>query len=196
MAQKFDIPDYLKIDARTAASLQKEQARLRDKYGYDSQAIRNRGQAAANQTIYEREIVLASEGLASLAEHDPGNEEAITREKRRLAENLMKTGKLSEALAVAADEIQSDQIRAIQHAIDIPDNQRCACEDDFVNGVHITRHIEQGSIFSDKHRAIVPIVVCSKCGHANAGAKVPARPKLDKLFPRGRPNLKDVVRSR
>lgn len=193
-----DIPKFLRIDADMQASLRKEQARLREKHGYDAQAVRVRGQAAQNQIIYEREIVLATQGLEYLQANDPGNEEAINKEKRRLAENLMRTGKVSEALVVAVDEQQIAQLTAIQAAIDIDDREKCKCEDDQIKGtgVIIPRHIETGQIMSDKHRALASIVVCSKCGHTNITPHVPKRPKLDALFPKGRPRLQDVVRTK
>jgi hypothetical protein len=194
MAEEFDIPDHLKRLFSDQPEMRREQKRLRRKYGYDSQTIRQRGQAELNHAHYEREILLASEGLASLQGSD--NEDAIRHETRRLAENLMKTGKFAEALEVATDEVQIVEIQAMQQAIDIDDRDKCGCKDDFVNGVHIPRHVEKGTIFSDKHRGLTPIVQCSKCGHLNVTPHVPKRPKLDALFPKGRPILRNVVRSR
>lgn len=194
MPEEFDIPDHLKQLFSDQPGMRKEQERLRRKYGYDSQTIRMRGQAEINHAHYEREILLASEGLASL--EGSNNEDAIRFESRRLADNLMKTGKFTEALDWAVDDAQRDQINGLRNAIDIDDREKCVCKDDFVNGVHISRHVEKAQVFSDKHRGIMPLVVCSKCGHQNVTPHVPKRPKLDALFPKGRPRLQDVVKSR
>lgn len=191
---EFDIPDHLQRLFSDRPGLLKDQERLRRKYGYDSESIRRRGQAEINHAIYEREIVLASEGLASLEGSD--DEDAIRSESRRLADNLMKVGRLDDALAYAVDDAQRDQINQLRTAIDIDDREKCVCKDDFVSGVHIPRHVEKSQVFSDKHRGLMPLVVCSKCGHANVTPHVPKRPKLDALYPKGRPRLQDIVKSR
>lgn len=199
MAEQFDIPDFLKIDAKMAQSIAKEQARLRVKHGYDAQAIRAGNQYQHNQTIYEREIVLASLALESLVAGKPEDAGAIEFQTRRLADNLYRTGKIEEALAVVSDPSQRAKLEKIHAAIHSDDREKCNCVDTIVKGtgVIIPRHNSVGKIMSPKHGKVVDIVVCSLCGHTNVGADVPRKPDLSGTFRGGvRPQLRDVVRTK
>ena len=198
MSEQFDIPDYLKIDAKMAKSIREEQARLRKKHGFDAATIRSGAQYQHNQVIYEREIVLSTIALEALDKANPEHAEAIAFQTRRLADNLYRTGKVDEALFIATDPVQREQLQKIHDAIHSDDNEKCNCVDDVVKGtgVIIPRHNSIGKMLSPKHGKPVDIVVCSKCGHANIGADVPRKPDLSKLFRGGaRPNLRDIVRT-
>lgn len=198
MAEFPDIPDYLKIDDKMRASIMKEQARLRQKHGYDATTIRAGAQFQHNQAIYEREIVLSSLALETLNKANPDDEQAIAFQTRRLADNLYRVGKVDEALAVVIDPIQRTQLEKIHAAIHSDDREKCNCVDTIIpnSGVIIPRHNSIGKIMSPKHGKPVDIVVCSKCGHTNIGATVPSKPDLSKLFRGGqRPRLQDVVRN-
>ncbi len=196
---EFDIPDFLKIDAKMADSIRKEQARLRAKHGYDAQAVRAGNQYQHNQVIYEREIILASTALETLDPANPDDAEAIAFQTRRLADNLYRTGKVDEALAVATDPAQRAKLEKIHAAIHSDDREKCNCVDVIVKGtgIIIPRHNSIGKIKSPKHGKVVDIVVCSHCSHMNIGADVPRKPDLSGTFRGGqRPALSQVVKSR
>lgn len=193
MPEEFDIPDHLKQLFSDQPGMRKEQERLRRKYGYDSQTIRMRGQAEINHAHYEREILLASEGLASL--EGSNNEDAIRFESRRLAENLMKTGQFEDALTYAVDDVQRAEILKLEHACMRDDKETCACPDTFVQGVHIPHRTPVGQRFSPKHGGMMDLVVCSKCGDTNHGGKAHNRPDISRLFRGGqRPSLNHLKR--
>jgi hypothetical protein len=97
--------------------------------------------------------------------------DAYAQTQLQLAEVLAEQGKFTEAGDL------DPQYKTLMEAVDVDDDKKCECSGDKVQTqnargepitVEISTEFVAQEVFSEKHGKIVPLVVCSRCGLANA----------------------------
>lgn len=92
--------------------------------------------------------------------------------KSQLADALAMQGRYVEAADLHPDEARKAHFENVVRALQMDDSEKCDCEDNKaeVKGVELslTPRFEAARIFSPTHNAVVSLITCAKCGHANA----------------------------
>lgn len=158
MPKKFTFPKWLE---RTPDEL-KEEARVQEL----RRASFGRGHLTPEELLIGRGALLEETARGNLA---AGDKEVS---KGQLAEGLAMQGRFAEAATTHPEKHARKQFRRIAKAIDRSDADKCHCGDikGEVDGVEvsITPRFVEREVFSKKHGKVVPVIVCVKCGHANA----------------------------
>jgi len=159
------LPDFLKRTPEQLAAEESRQTILRDlaaKGAVQSPAEMQVGHAMAAETA-----IRANLAAIDKTEHP----DAYAQTQLQLAEVLAEQGKFTEAGDL------DPQYKTLMEAVDIDDDHKCECVGEKVQTrnergepitVEIPTEFVAQEVFSEKHGKIVPLVVCSKCGLANA----------------------------
>lgn len=166
MPKKLSVPAWARATAEDEEhqKLLRQAANTRSKMNYAEQ-LASRG--------YAREQT-ATQNLALLeaAKQTPDIKANITEEKARLGEAYAEQGKYDKAVRVHPHKTARDAFTEIANAILDDDAKECHCPlpTTRVNGVEVAVPccFVKGEIYSPKHAAVVPFVVCTTCSFKNA----------------------------
>jgi hypothetical protein len=101
--------------------------------------------------------------------------------RSQYADALAMQGQYQLAAEIHPGAERRKYFESIINAIEMPDLEKCDCPDSAIKvgdlDLAITPRFESTRIFSSVHGDLVSLVVCQKCGHANA------RPLRSRLLP-------------
>jgi len=157
-----DLPSFLNPTPEKLSEMADNQRIWRERA-----AVPNRKPTVVEQRVAHgraREIA----ARASI-EADPSNTFAY----EQLAESLAEQGRYKQAIEVCPDGERKNYYEQIVTAIERPDGEECACEDDIrsdlaAHTLRLPRHHVSEWIWSVKHNREMPLVRCGVCGHLNA----------------------------
>lgn len=183
MSEELYIPPWLReISPKLQERIDREQ---RERRTVHEAQLRPRTKEQQFLRQWQGEADIATAHLKTLEEAKAPQED-IERQRIRLTDALIHLGRFEEAHLAAPNDRERRKVRNIIEAVDRDDSHVCKCGDvsrvttgnveAVIPGSHRT-----DSIFSPAHNKITPLVVCSKCGHANVTPVVPAHhPGLEK----------------
>lgn len=127
-----------------------------------------RGKLTEEERLIARGVQLEEIARANLELPDVDKQT----ERMRLAQGLEMQGHFLEAAKAHPDNGEKTRLRKIEAAIQKDDQKFCRCKAETaeVNGeaVAVDPHYEVKRVFSRRHRKLVSLVGCRKCGSLNA----------------------------
>lgn len=117
---------------------------------------------------HQRQVALSSANLANWQSDPTVPEDKIELERRRLAESLMIVGEIDQAIEIAPDDTTRAKATALKEAVEMDDDAACNCPATQLKGhTFLGAHSPKFHIRSKRHGKIMPVYLCSKCGHTN-----------------------------
>lgn len=171
------LPEFLQLTPEQQAESDRIQAEVRQALHGRVQA--NQKEARLVRGIHTENATRATLQALSIQTRRKGRSEAVNLQLARLADALADQGRYEEAATAHPAKKRAKEYLAIQAAIDRPDDDVCNCPPTEVRDpatgktllIPAQNKIEE--VYSKKHEAIVPLVVCSKCPWMNAGGVLP-----------------------
>ena len=171
------LPDFLQLTDEQIATSERIQRQVAQAMHGRVQA--NREEARLIQGIHaERSARATLETLANEGRRK-GRAEAANVQLGRLAEALADQGRFSEAAATHPDAKRAKELRKIQEAIERDDAEICDCKPEEVNDPVSNKKLRLplenvvDEVFSPKHKRMMPLIRCNKCGDLNVKALTP-----------------------
>jgi len=159
------LPDFLKRTPEQIASEESRQTILRDLHAKG--AVQTPAEMQVGHAMAAETAIRANLAAIDRTEHPDAYAQTLS----QLAEVLATQGKFMEAGSL------DPQYKTLTEAVDIDDDHKCQCVGDKVQTqnargepitVEIPTEFVAAEVFSEKHGKIVSLVVCSRCGLANA----------------------------
>lgn len=171
-AKTFDFPVWLKGTPEQQAAESQRQDLLRASF--------TRARQTESERLIGRGALLEATARGNL-EAAGGNEEARILAQSQMADAIAMQGRFSEAAGIHPDPVRQEHFQNIVAAIQMPDDEKCDCEDTKSqigdSKIAITPRFERAVIYSPVHQGTVSLVECSVCHHMNA------RPLRSRLLP-------------
>ncbi|HWP53161.1 MAG TPA: hypothetical protein VN476_03460 [Pyrinomonadaceae bacterium] len=125
--------------------------------------------------IHHQQVALSAANLANWQNDATVPEEKIEKERRRLADALMRTGEIDKAIEIAPEGSDTrERAVALKAAIELDDKAACDCKAHEHRGrVFSGSHALLTHIFSKKHGKTMPVRRCGECGHLNVTEENP-----------------------